>query len=190
MVVAADVVLPVSDLADAERAGARFAFSLGIADLMLGKGAIPVIPGIATASKLIRDLQGEITTLKFFPPIAAGGPGNHTRGHGYLCLYYIRSFGAGVLAALHPVLKFSRSGRGADFLPHQGRSVSWWRRAQSRGQAAGCRCCGNAGQRDRAAFTWQTRSVVSILTRGQNSLSNTSPPAGSNSMAAMLRLCS
>src|SRR4051812_27423918 len=49
-VVAAGTVLTDDDLKRAADAGARFAFSPGLADFMLKPGPIPVLPGVATPS--------------------------------------------------------------------------------------------------------------------------------------------
>lgn len=72
-VVAAGTVLRPDDLKRAADAGARFAFSPGLADFMLEEGPIPILPGVATASEVMRVLAAGITTMKFFPAVPAGG---------------------------------------------------------------------------------------------------------------------
>ncbi len=72
-VVAAGTVLTAKDLKRAAKAGARFAFSPGLADFMLEDGPIPMVPGVATASEVMKALAAELSILKFFPAAAAGG---------------------------------------------------------------------------------------------------------------------
>jgi 2-dehydro-3-deoxyphosphogluconate aldolase/(4S)-4-hydroxy-2-oxoglutarate aldolase len=72
-IVAAGTVLTAADRAAAAKAGARFAFSPGLADFMLEGGPVPMVPGIATPSELMRGLERGITTFKFFPAVPAGG---------------------------------------------------------------------------------------------------------------------
>jgi 2-dehydro-3-deoxyphosphogluconate aldolase/(4S)-4-hydroxy-2-oxoglutarate aldolase len=72
-VVAAGTVLKPDDLKRAAEAGAKFAFSPGLADFMLEEGPIPILPGVATASEAMRVLAAGITTMKFFPAVPAGG---------------------------------------------------------------------------------------------------------------------
>jgi 2-dehydro-3-deoxyphosphogluconate aldolase/(4S)-4-hydroxy-2-oxoglutarate aldolase len=72
-VVAAGTVLKPDDLKRAADAGAKFAFSPGLADFMLEEGPIPILPGVATASEVMRVLGAGITTMKFFPAVPAGG---------------------------------------------------------------------------------------------------------------------
>jgi 2-dehydro-3-deoxyphosphogluconate aldolase/(4S)-4-hydroxy-2-oxoglutarate aldolase len=72
-VVAAGTVLNAEGLKRAAEAGARFAFSPGLADFMLEQGPIPILPGVATPSEVMRALAAGITTMKFFPAVPAGG---------------------------------------------------------------------------------------------------------------------
>jgi len=69
----AGTVMIASDLKRAAEAGARYAFSPGLADFMLEPGDIPIIPGIATPSELMRGMAAGLTVFKFFPAVAAGG---------------------------------------------------------------------------------------------------------------------
>ena len=72
---AAGTELTPGDLKRAAKAGARFAFSPGLADFMLEPGPIPILPGVATASEAMRLLAAGMTTCKFFPAVPAGGVG-------------------------------------------------------------------------------------------------------------------
>ena len=74
-VLAAGTVLTSGDLERSAKAGARFAFSPGLADFMLEPGPIPVLPGVATASELMKALERGLWTFKFFPAVPAGGVG-------------------------------------------------------------------------------------------------------------------
>jgi 2-dehydro-3-deoxyphosphogluconate aldolase/(4S)-4-hydroxy-2-oxoglutarate aldolase len=74
-VLAAGTVLSPTDLERAAKAGARLAFSPGIADFMLEPQTIPILPGVATASELMKGLEGGLDAFKFFPAVSAGGVG-------------------------------------------------------------------------------------------------------------------
>ncbi len=74
-VVAAGTVLTADGLKRAADAGARFAFSPGLADFMLETGPIPILPGVATPSEVMKCLAAGLDTLKFFPAVPAGGVG-------------------------------------------------------------------------------------------------------------------
>ncbi len=74
-VVAAGTVVTPDDLRRSAEAGARFAFSPGLADFMLEAGPIPMLPGVATASELMRGMAAGLNAFKFFPAVAAGGVG-------------------------------------------------------------------------------------------------------------------
>ena len=74
-VLAAGTVLTAADLGRSAKAGARFAFSPGLADFMLEPGPIPILPGVATASEVMKALAGGHDTFKFFPAVPAGGVG-------------------------------------------------------------------------------------------------------------------
>ena len=73
VVLAAGTVLSPDDLERAAKAGARLAFSPGIADFMLEPQAIPILPGVATATELMRGLEAGLDAFKFFPAVSAGG---------------------------------------------------------------------------------------------------------------------
>lgn len=75
-VVGAGTVLNEAQLDAAMDAGARFIVSPGLAQ-QLGEAAhkrgVPFLPGVATASEIMRALQMGLTRLKFFPAEASGG---------------------------------------------------------------------------------------------------------------------
>lgn len=83
-VVAAGTVLTPTDLDRAAKAGARFAFSPGLADFMLEEGRIPILPGVATASEVMKAMIAGHTSFKFFPAVPAGGVGALKALHGPL----------------------------------------------------------------------------------------------------------
>ncbi len=74
--VGAGTVLNARDLDAVTQAGARFAISPGATDTLYRHAAgcpIPLIPGIATASELMRGLEHGWQRFKFFPAEASGG---------------------------------------------------------------------------------------------------------------------
>lgn len=74
--VGAGTVLDADDLAAVAAAGARFAISPGGSEALYAAAAsapMPWIPGIATASELMRGLEHGHRRFKFFPAVAAGG---------------------------------------------------------------------------------------------------------------------
>lgn len=72
--VGAGTVLTAAALADAERAGARFAVSPGLTPALLAaRRAIPLLPGVATASDIMLGLEAGVSLFKFFPAESAGG---------------------------------------------------------------------------------------------------------------------
>jgi 2-dehydro-3-deoxyphosphogluconate aldolase/(4S)-4-hydroxy-2-oxoglutarate aldolase len=75
-IVGAGTVLNAHDLAAVEAAGAAFAISPGATDALYAAAKtsrIPFLPGIATASELMRGLERGWTRFKFFPAEASGG---------------------------------------------------------------------------------------------------------------------
>ena len=72
VVVGAGTVLNQGDYDRAVRAGARFVVSPGLMD-SIEVGEAPLLPGIATATELMRALAAGFTCLKFFPAVPAGG---------------------------------------------------------------------------------------------------------------------
>lgn len=74
--VGAGTVLGEADLRRVEAAGAKFAISPGCTDALYAAAkacATPLIPGIATASELMRGLEHGWRRFKFFPAEASGG---------------------------------------------------------------------------------------------------------------------
>lgn len=75
-VVGAGTVRSAADFAAAEAAGSGFIVSPGISEGLLDAArhsAVPLIPGVATASELMRAMDAGFDHLKFFPAEAAGG---------------------------------------------------------------------------------------------------------------------
>ena len=75
-IVGAGTVLTATDLAAVEAAGARFAISPGGTDALYAAArdaSIPLLPGIATASELMRGLEHGYRRFKFFPAESSGG---------------------------------------------------------------------------------------------------------------------
>lgn len=71
-------VLTRRQLEDAEAVGAAFAVSPGVTEGLLDAAAdcrVPLLPGAATASEVMRLLERGITLQKFFPAEASGGAG-------------------------------------------------------------------------------------------------------------------
>ena len=76
MVVGAGTVLTEKDLSAAIDAGARYALSPGGTPKLMKaarKASIPFVPGVATASEIIRGLDLGYTCYKFFPAEQLGG---------------------------------------------------------------------------------------------------------------------
>ena len=75
-IVGAGTVLNESDIERAKDAGARFAVSPGLTE-PVARGAsaaeLPLLPGVATASDLMRGLDLGLTRFKFFPAETSGG---------------------------------------------------------------------------------------------------------------------
>lgn len=75
-VVGAGTVLNERDLAAALEAGARFIVAPGLTDPLAKaavKAEIPFLPGVATASDIMRGLNLGLNRFKFFPAVAGGG---------------------------------------------------------------------------------------------------------------------
>ncbi len=74
--VGAGTVLSGKDLDAVTAAGARFAISPGATDSLYREASgnpVPLIPGIATASELMRGLEHGWQRFKFFPAESSGG---------------------------------------------------------------------------------------------------------------------
>ena len=74
-VVGAGTVLNAADLDRAAKAGARFAVSPGLPDGASAALPVPLLPGVATATELMRAIEAGFRFLKFFPAVPAGGLG-------------------------------------------------------------------------------------------------------------------
>jgi 2-dehydro-3-deoxyphosphogluconate aldolase/(4S)-4-hydroxy-2-oxoglutarate aldolase len=75
-VVGAGTVLSPKDLDAAFRAGARFIVSPGLTESIAEEAkltAMPLLPGVATATEVMRGLDLGLTHFKFFPAEQAGG---------------------------------------------------------------------------------------------------------------------
>ena len=75
-VVGVGTVLTPADLARSVAVGARFALSPGATPELLDAAAqasIPFLPGVVTASELMRAVAHGFDTVKFFPALPAGG---------------------------------------------------------------------------------------------------------------------
>ncbi len=76
VIVGAGTVLNPRDLERAEQASAQFAVSPGLSEPLVkasAESALPFLPGVATASELMRGLDAGLEHFKFFPAEAAGG---------------------------------------------------------------------------------------------------------------------
>lgn len=77
-VVAAGTITTPAQWEDAARAGAHFGVSPGLSPAMLEAApgmALPLLPGVATASELMTALDAGFESFKFFPAHQAGGIG-------------------------------------------------------------------------------------------------------------------
>ncbi|HLG86562.1 MAG TPA: bifunctional 4-hydroxy-2-oxoglutarate aldolase/2-dehydro-3-deoxy-phosphogluconate aldolase [Alphaproteobacteria bacterium] len=72
-IVGVGTVANPGDVARATKVGARFAVSPGLTDSLAELGPIPLLPGVATATEIMRARDAGYTLLKFFPAMAAGG---------------------------------------------------------------------------------------------------------------------
>jgi 2-dehydro-3-deoxyphosphogluconate aldolase/(4S)-4-hydroxy-2-oxoglutarate aldolase len=86
-IVGVGTVLRPQDFIDAERAGARFAVSPGATATLIAAardGALPWLPGAATASEAMTLAEHGFVLQKFFPAEAAGGTAALKSLHGPL----------------------------------------------------------------------------------------------------------
>ncbi|PKO55638.1 MAG: keto-deoxy-phosphogluconate aldolase [Betaproteobacteria bacterium HGW-Betaproteobacteria-21] len=77
-VVGAGTVVSPEQLAAVERAGARFAVSPGLTPRLIAAArdtALPLLPGVMTASEAMAAAENGFTRLKLFPAQQAGGVG-------------------------------------------------------------------------------------------------------------------
>jgi 2-dehydro-3-deoxyphosphogluconate aldolase/(4S)-4-hydroxy-2-oxoglutarate aldolase len=74
-VVGAGTILAPSDMQRACDAGARFAVSPGLTEWLARETVIPLLPGVATASEIMRGMEMGFDHFKFFPAESSGGIG-------------------------------------------------------------------------------------------------------------------
>jgi 2-dehydro-3-deoxyphosphogluconate aldolase/(4S)-4-hydroxy-2-oxoglutarate aldolase len=72
-VVGAGTVLTPKDAEKAAKAGAKFLVSPGLTKTLAHQDALPLLPGVATSSEVMKALEWGFTHLKFFPAVPAGG---------------------------------------------------------------------------------------------------------------------
>ncbi len=73
-VAGAGTVLAVADLRNARDAGAKFAVSPGLTEALAAEAsALPLLPGAATASDIMRGRELGLRHFKFFPAESSGG---------------------------------------------------------------------------------------------------------------------
>lgn len=76
VIVGAGTVLNTDDFERASQAGSRFIVTPGLTQPLIDAAArsdIPLLPGVATASELMRGLDAGLTHFKFFPAETSGG---------------------------------------------------------------------------------------------------------------------
>lgn len=74
-VVGAGTITTIQARQAAAHAGARFGVSPGLIDGEGADGALPLLPGIATATELMRGMRAGFTHFKLFPANVVGGIG-------------------------------------------------------------------------------------------------------------------
>ncbi len=75
-VIGAGTVLGAAQMEQVRAAGGRFAVSPGATDRLYAAARdtdLPLLPGVATSSELMRGLEQGLDTFKFFPAVQAGG---------------------------------------------------------------------------------------------------------------------
>lgn len=70
---AVGTALTPRDVETAAKAGAKLAVSPGLTEALAEPGPIPLLPGTATASEVMRGLELGLTLFKLFPATAVGG---------------------------------------------------------------------------------------------------------------------
>lgn len=76
VIVGAGTVLNADDFERAIQAGSRFVVTPGLTKRLIKAAAqsdVPLLPGVATASELMRGLDAGLTHFKFFPAETSGG---------------------------------------------------------------------------------------------------------------------
>ncbi len=74
-IVGVGTVLTRADLEHSAKAGARFAVTPGLTEALAAPGPVPLLPGAATASEILRAIEWGFRYLKFFPAVPSGGVG-------------------------------------------------------------------------------------------------------------------
>jgi 2-dehydro-3-deoxyphosphogluconate aldolase/(4S)-4-hydroxy-2-oxoglutarate aldolase len=72
-VIGAGTVMTPEDVKRARDAGARFAVSPGLTEQLARDATLPLLPGVATASEIMRGCELGFTRFKFFPAESSGG---------------------------------------------------------------------------------------------------------------------
>lgn len=72
-VVGAGTVMMPEDMTRARDAGAQFAVSPGLTEQLSRDAALPLLPGVATASEILHGRELGFTRFKFFPAESSGG---------------------------------------------------------------------------------------------------------------------
>ncbi|MDR1634769.1 MAG: bifunctional 4-hydroxy-2-oxoglutarate aldolase/2-dehydro-3-deoxy-phosphogluconate aldolase [Bifidobacteriaceae bacterium] len=78
LVVGAGTVTSAAQVDQAAKAGARFLVSPGTSEPVVARAAalgLPLLPGVATASEIIRAVDLEMNVVKLFPASVLGGQG-------------------------------------------------------------------------------------------------------------------
>ncbi len=72
-IVGAGTLLTPKDAEKAAEAGAKFGVSPGLTKTLAKQDALPLLPGVSTASEVMKALEWGFERLKFFPAVPAGG---------------------------------------------------------------------------------------------------------------------
>ncbi|UDF03149.1 bifunctional 4-hydroxy-2-oxoglutarate aldolase/2-dehydro-3-deoxy-phosphogluconate aldolase [Asticcacaulis sp. AND118] len=72
-IVGAGTLLTPRDAEKAAEAGAKFGVSPGLTKTLAKQDALPLLPGVSTASEVMKALEWGFERLKFFPAVPAGG---------------------------------------------------------------------------------------------------------------------
>jgi 2-dehydro-3-deoxyphosphogluconate aldolase/(4S)-4-hydroxy-2-oxoglutarate aldolase len=72
-IIGAGTVMMPEDTTRARDAGAQFAVSPGLTEQLARATALPLLPGVATASEILRGRELGFTRFKFFPAESSGG---------------------------------------------------------------------------------------------------------------------
>lgn len=76
LIVGVGSVIRADQVRDAHRAGATFVVSPGFSDKVVAECqrlGLPILPGVSTATDIMRALAAGLTTVKFFPAETSGG---------------------------------------------------------------------------------------------------------------------